>query len=301
MRSRELFASIILFLAVLFVAGCAGPLKYSYEPPPSPPPASQAPQAPRSISRTGGPLSVMIEPFKDTRDVEDTRTIGEIKATVANISGTRLILSEEPSRAVTAAFAEELASAGYTVETEGAGADYILGGELREFRLDIASRDEISIELAVEIKEGGTGRSLWSGVVKEEDSRYAGVMGNSRGTISKYISYTLAKAVREALAEAGPHLAPTDAGQAQAPTATGAWEKVKELPGDTGRLVIKTEPARARVYLGDVYYGLTPLTLDIEAGVHELTIRLEGYNDFKEKVAVGAGRITELETNLGGE
>jgi len=70
------------------------------------------------------------------------------------------------------------------------------------------------------------------------------------------------------------------------------------IPEEAGRISIKTEPPRSKVYIGDVYYGLSPLTVDIEPIVYEITIRLEGFKEKKEKVSIRKGQKTELEINM---
>jgi len=44
-----------------------------------------------------------------------------------------------------------------------------------------------------------------------------------------------------------------------------------------------------------VYYGLSPVKIDIPPGIYEVRVRFQGYKDEKEKVAIRAGYTTELE------
>jgi len=53
-----------------------------------------------------------------------------------------------------------------------------------------------------------------------------------------------------------------------------------------------------KVYIGDIYFGLSPLSVDIESGVYDVTIRLEGFKEKKEKVSIRKGQKTELEMNM---
>jgi hypothetical protein len=63
-------------------------------------------------------------------------------------------------------------------------------------------------------------------------------------------------------------------------------------------VAISTVPARVRVYVDDVYHGLTPLTLELPAGVAQLHLKLEGWRSVSEKVAVRRGATVELELKL---
>jgi hypothetical protein len=308
------YAAPLLILLILAAggAGCGGPLKVVYNPPPLPP----LPETGLKAPDLNGPVSVEVLPFIDSRpDTLNARVIGRITVTVADMSGETLELSEPPARILTDAFTTELRTAGFIVErpgeervAAGTGADFVLTGELREFRLDIGSRDVISIEAAVEIKDReGT---IYSGVKKESSDRYAGVMGNSRGTISKFISVTISRLAREIIDEARVEMAglankpaiPSQSTSAPpappAPPPTEALRGAAGMPEGLGRLVITTVPARAGVYIDGVYYGLTPMELDLAPGVYALEVKKDGYIGLKEKVAVGAGRVTELESTL---
>ncbi len=296
---RPVAALMTAGLCLLLAAGCSAPLKVNYK-------AKDRPQAAPDASMTV-PVSVLVTGFADARSAEaraDSKTIGKIEATVFDISGNKLTLQDEPAALVTGAFAAELAAAGYDVKRDGAGngADFILKGEVREFRLDIADRDRIAVEIWSEITEKETGRTIWSGVMAERAERYAGVMGNSKASIEKYINAALSKVAGGAVAGATPRIANTRAAYRPKAEEKGGGEAVERSVAEgSGRIVIRTEPPRARVYIGGVYYGLTPLSLDLEPGVYDVTIRQRGYKDSSEKVSVRKGEFTELETELTGE
>jgi len=61
---------------------------------------------------------------------------------------------------------------------------------------------------------------------------------------------------------------------------------------------VNTTPQRAKVYLDGVYYGLSPLRLEMDPGVHAISVKLEGYKMVTEKVSVRKGDNTEMELNL---
>ncbi len=277
--------SAALFAAL--VAGCGGPLKVAYHP------VSAAAKAP-----PGGVL-VEIAQFADSRGEGErgSRTIGKINATVADMNSGDLTLDGDVEAIVTGAFVKEFASAGYEVrERDG---DFAVIGEVKKFRLDVGSRDEIEIAVAVKIIEKETGRTLWEWTGIEKNSRYAGVMGNSRGTLERYITATLSKVIKKTLDETAPVIADTRAAYRPASVKVPAEEKSAGEPtAGTGRLLVTTVPPRSRIYINGVYWGLSPLSSDIEPGVYELVVRQKGFKDNKEKVSVRIGQMTELETLL---
>jgi hypothetical protein len=55
----------------------------------------------------------------------------------------------------------------------------------------------------------------------------------------------------------------------------------------TGNISVSSIPSGANIYLDNEYKGLTPLTLkNVENGYHVVLIRLAGYRDFTDEVAV---------------
>lgn len=63
-------------------------------------------------------------------------------------------------------------------------------------------------------------------------------------------------------------------------------------------LIVGTVPGRAKVYLNNVYQGVTPLKVEMEPGVHAVSIKLEGYRMVAEKVTVRSGEHTEMDLTL---
>jgi len=276
--------AVCLFIAVItaFIAGCAGPLEVRYEP------KGEGP------SKLTEPVSIHVATFADRRG-GDPRDLGRITVPVADMNGSRLVISEEAASLVTRAYIRELGGAGFVIAPKKDGADFIAEGEVRALSYSIEGRDEYNVELAFSIFETETGRAVWSGVESEKGSRFAGVMGNSRATISASLTDALSKAMRRALAKANPMIHNTTASYAPAKEAA---EAAAPPPEGTGRLVIKSSPGRAKVYMGDVYYGMTPLSLDLGPGVYEITLKRKGYKDSGEKVSVRTGQFTELELDL---
>lgn len=274
---KSLFASFI----IITLTGCAGPLKVNYK--------AKTPQV-----KISDPISISIVPFKDERPVKgDPREIGKIDANVSDITGNTLTLSEDVTSIIEKAFAEELSASGYSVKAApDENADFILSGEIKAFSLDIAARDYVDIAITSKFVERETGKTVWSGTEEVKEDRFAGTMGNSRATISNYISRSLSKAVTQTIANISNKVISTKA-------ATTAPPAAKAAPAvGMGRVLVNTEPNRSKVYINDVYYGLTPLTLDIEPGIYELKIKQKGFKEAKEKVSVRDGQLTEIETGL---
>ncbi len=274
------------FIALIFLllTGCAGPLEVKYEP-------KTAGQF-----KTGEPAPVFVSKFADKRDLskspfKDPKSIGKIEATVSDMTGGELTLSEDVTDVVANAYKKELAIAGFTLADDIEKARYALDGQVREFRVDIGTRDEVAIEISSELKDAQTGKQLWTGVGSERGDRFAGVMGNSRHTISNYIAASLQKTIRSSIAAAGAHL---DTGK------TTASEKASQaaLPEASGTFTLDSAPQRSKIYIDGVYYGLTPLTLKIAPGVYEVTLKQKGFKTVTEKVSVRQDDATELEMEL---
>lgn len=275
-----LFFSILM---LLISAGCAGPLEVRYDP------KTEGPYKSRE------PVPVHVAAFEDKREFsktgfEDPKTIGKILATVSDMTGSELTLSESPAQIVTKAFSKELAIAGLSISGPDT-ARYTVSGEVREFSLDVGPKDKVAIELSYELKEAATGAALATGVASEKGERFAGVMGNSRTTLSNYIASTLQKAVRRSIEELGPKMTATEG-------AGAAEEAGKDPARSTGALALKSTPERAKVYINGVYYGLTPLSLELAPGIYEVEIKNKGYRSTTEKVSVRQDATTELDAEL---
>ena len=70
-------------------------------------------------------------------------------------------------------------------------------------------------------------------------------------------------------------------------------------PPTTGRITVLSVPPDARVYLNEEYVGTTSLTLDgITPGTYVILIQKTGYDDWRGRVDVGAGKISEVVATL---
>lgn len=288
-----LFIFAVLFL---FTAGCTGPLQFTYAP------GEAAP-----VKKVQGRPTVIIKPFYDARDLAaipggNRRTIGEITSMVMDMNRSTLTLSEDVTDVARAAFAKELENAGFVVvagDPALTNSDYLLTGVVKDFRLDIGPRDDISISVMTKLTEKNTGAVVWSDTVSEKRNDYIGMWGETKAHISRYISDALSKVARGSIAGmeekiSAPSSAPGEPAPPQnAPSGTA--------PQATGKLTVTTDPTRSEVYMGDVYYGLAPVTIDMPPGVYEVTARKKGFREARQKVSVREGQTTELDMTLGKE
>lgn len=257
------------------LASCAGPLAVTYTP------------VKKDRLKLKEPLSIEMGDILDERAVAkdasaNQRRIGAITVTVFDMDSGDLVLSEDVPGLVARALGQELKSSGYTIkEGEGTEADFVVTGAVKDFRLDIGARDEIAVAAGIKFSDKKSGRAVWTGEAREEGARFAGVTGNSRKGISDYISFTLSKALRAALVEAGPELIKAKSGAGQRP--------------GKGAFAVSSSPEGAKLYINGVYYGLTPANIGLDEGVYELTLKKEGYKDYSERFAIVEGRPTVLE------
>jgi hypothetical protein len=173
---------------------------------------------------------------------------------------------------------------------------------------------------------------VWSGQVTEKNDRFAGVSGNNKEDVMAYLNRELkiastktVEAISSSLMASRPDLfnltpgtkpipgvtvyvAPSlpkaaSVAPAQsygvAPSSDVAASTYRPHASETsGLLLVNTNPSRARVYLDGVYYGMSPLRLEMEPGIHAISVKLAGYNMVTEKVSIRRGDNTELELNL---
>ena len=276
--------STILLLSMLALTGCAGPLSIGYRPG----------NIPDALQAKGHP-TILLKPYTDTREGVEPHYIGKVTQVVADMNTDRIVLDKEDAASlVTGAIRSHLTAAGFIVkdwsrEIEDSNeTDLIMGGEVKRFRLDIGPRDEIEVEVASSLTSKKTGKILWAGVISEKGDRFAGVMGNSRRTIAEYISKTLRTVINKILKEVNESIQ------------MAAISAIKDMtiPEGVGRLVIRTEPPRAEVYTGAIYHGMSPLSIYLEPGISEVTFRLRGFKEMREKVSIRNRDVTEIDRIL---
>ncbi len=64
------------------------------------------------------------------------------------------------------------------------------------------------------------------------------------------------------------------------------------------KVIVRSEPDGADVYLGESFVGSTPATLELPAGSYKVTVRLAGYKDWQREVQVFGGSELNLRARL---
>lgn len=271
--------------------------------------------------------------YVDQRNASSPRYLGQITSRVTGITGNAVTTEQDVALIATNAIKRQFDTEGFQV-LEGASANNALfevSGVIKELTLNVMNRDNVSIAIETTLKEVSTGKVVWSGLVTEKNDRFAGVSGDDKKDVMNYLNRELkivstktVDAISESLMAARPELfnltpgtkpipgvtvfvAPQLPKAAPAAPASSMPAAQSDIPASTyqphasetsGLLLVTTTPSRARVYLDDVYYGMTPLHLEMEPGIHSISVKLAGYNMVTEKVSIRRGDNTELELNL---
>jgi hypothetical protein len=189
-----------------------------------------------------------------------------------------------------------------------------LSGVVKVLSVDIKERDQLNIAIESTLTETASGRVIWSGVVAEKRERYAGVSGNSKGDVAAFlktglaaVSHKTSESILSVLMATRPELFGV-AGVAKAvsgvtvytntPVPAVSAAAISQPLSATGKLALTSVPDSVKVYVDDIYYGLTPLEAEMPAGVYQLRFELDGYGKSSEKVSVRRGDRTELKVDL---
>lgn len=285
-----------------------------------------------SLLKYGATLRV--NNFVDQRKVSGPRYLGKSTQQIRGLEGNELTMDQDVANYATIAIKKRFDSEGFQVMegTAAANALFEVTGVIKELVLNVKERDEITIAIETTLKDVATGKVVWSGLVTEKNDRFAGVSGNNKDDVVKYLNKELGvvsnktvEAISASLMASRPDLfnltpgtkpipgvtvyvAPTAPKPAPAaPAASYGVQPGSEVPApvyrphageNTGLLLVNTNPSRAKVYLDGVYYGMSPLRLEMEPGIHAISVKLAGYNMVTEKVSVRRGDNTEIELNL---
>lgn len=295
----------------------------------------QSPSGAAAALKYGATLRV--NRYVDQRKVGNPRYLGEMSVRVSGLSGSELLMDQDISDIVTGSIKKRFDAEGFQI-MEGTSAEHALfevAGVVKELTLNIKNRDEIFIAVETTLKDVATGQVVWSGLVTQNHDRFAGVAGNNKDDVVAYLNSELriasgkaVEAISTSLMAARPELfnltpgtrpvkgvtvyvAPSLPKPGAAPVAAPNYgygaAPGSDVPPSTyrphasetnGLLLVTTNPPRARVYLDGVYYGLSPLRLEMEPGVHAISVKQSGYKMVTEKVSVRRGDNTEMELNL---
>ncbi len=279
--------------------------------------------------------TLRVSNYVDQRKVGNPRLLGQMEQQVSGLSGHELLADQDVSLIATGSIKKHFDAEGFQV-MEGVSANNALfevSGVVKELSLDIKERDYINIAIETTLKDVATGKVVWSGLVMEKADRFAGVSGDNKDDIMNYLNRELkvvstktVEAISSSLMASRPDLFNLTPGTKPikgvtvyvapslpkaAPVAPMAQSYGVQQGADApvssykphasetnGLLMVNTNPSRAKVYLDGVYYGMSPLRLEMEPGIHAISVKLAGYNMVTEKVSVRRGDNTELELNL---
>ena len=306
LKSQWLFSGVFL---VAMLTGCAGTqepgnaIYMHIDEKPSP-----------TARQQKYPVLVRLSAYQDARDVSDPHLIGVATTRVLGMAGKDIMLNSEVAAVGGASIKKRLSDDGLQF-VDADHAQFQLSGVVKALSVDIKERDYLSIAIESTLTDTASGRVIWSGVVAEKRERYAGVSGNSKGDVAAILKAGLATVSRKTsesilsvLMATRPELFGV-AGVAKAVPGvtvyTGATPVVetpivaaiKPVPA-TGMLALTSVPGNVKVYVDDVYYGLTPLEAEMPAGIYQLRFELDGYGRSSEKVSVRRGDRTELKVEL---
>lgn len=269
--------------------------------------------------------SVRIAGYVDGRTTGNPRKIGITEERVLGLSGKDILLDRDVTDVVTDSMRKRLDDVGMPIlAKDDSAALFELSGVIKELKYDVKVRDHVLIKLETTLKEIATGKVVWAGEVEQKDERFAGVSGNSKSDIADYLKQQLGvvtgkttDAINSMLVATRPELFNLTPGAKLIPgvkvfETPGAASSVTPVPSPVapvsndkpqissanGVLVVNTEPARAKVYLDGVYFGMSPLRAEAELGIHKVEVKLKGYKTASEKVSIRKGDSTELELTL---
>jgi len=279
--------------------------------------------------------TLQVSRYADQRSQSNPRLLGISTQLIRGVSGSQLLLDQDVADLVTSAFKLQFEAEGYQlIEKSGVGtAMFEVSGTIKDLNLNVKYRDEISIAIETTVKDLRNGEVVWSGLVTEKHDRFAGVSGNNKDDVVAYLNKELrvasnktVAAVSASLMAAYPDLFNLTPGMQAIPgvsvyavpvaaepasgssaiimpiigTRSGSVAPLPEKmpPASAGLLVVNTNPTRARVYVDGVYFGLSPLRVEMEPGIHAVEVKLNKYKTVTEKVSVRKGDSTEMELSL---
>ncbi|HXU94668.1 MAG TPA: PEGA domain-containing protein [Gallionella sp.] len=299
-------------------------------------------KAGKAAGESSGPAlkyaaTLRVAKYVDQRKTSNPRQLGMATVRVRGVDGDQLLLDQEIATIVTTAIKKRFDAEGYQILEGGSASNALfeVSGVIKDLTLNVKNRDEITIAIETTLRDLSSGQVMWSGLVTEKNSRFAGVSGNNKDDVVGYLNKELKvasdktiEAVSASLMAAKPELfnltpgtkaipgvtvyvapaaakpapavvpAPVPAYGVQPGSAVPPPAYMPHASATTGLLLVNTNPQRAKVYLDGVYYGLSPLRLEMEPGVHAISVKLEGYKMVTEKVSVRKGDNTEMELSL---
>lgn len=260
------------------------------------------------------PITVRVAGYSDARQVDSPRRLGTSNSRILGVTGKDIMSDRDATEVVAESLKKRLGDAGLQIlATDAANAQFQLNGAVKELSIDVKDRDYVNIAIESTLTEVSSGKVIWSGLVVERADRYAGTSGNGKKDVADFLKAKLGvvstkttESILSVLMATRPDMFNMDVGikpvqgvtvysNSAGSAATGTQA---EPVGVNGTLVIGSAPSRAKVYVDGVYFGLTPLRVEFSAGIHEVSIKLDGYQTSTEKVSVRKGDSTEMDIKL---
>jgi len=236
-------------------------------------------------------VPLRLSTYIDARNNGNPRLLGTAYLPVSGISGKEILLDQEVSQLVTSRMAKQLEIAGFKIVTDDS-AKYELSGVIKQLRFDVTKkRNETALEIDTTVKEIANGKTVWSGSAKQTTEIDVPVSGTGASDITQYVKQQLGLVTKKtsALITANMtvfHPAPN----AATPTPVAA--------SASGQLKLSGSPARAKIYVDGIYFGLLPLSSALDVGIHDISVKAEGYQTAAEKISIRKDETTELEIKL---
>jgi hypothetical protein len=247
----------------------------------------------------GRAASITMPPWTDARQGAPGRRLGRADAAVFGLHDPELRLARDATVVVADAVRERLSAHGLAVVAATQPADLRLDGVLQALTLNVAGRDERRVAVQATLRRQSDGMVLWSALLEDRDDRFAGVSGNTMSDLERYLGQGIVRVATQLADNVHNRAVPASAAPVASQAAVPApAAPLAAAPGGTGFVAITSLPTRVKVYVDDVYHGLTPITLELPPGVSQLHFKLDGYRSTSEKVAVRRGVTTELELRL---
>ncbi len=282
------------------------------------------PTAFSSKSGSENGIAILVTPYADNRADLDPHHLGEITARVIGLTGHGLMVDRSVADIATDFYQRRFQAAGYIVVDAASTVKpaFELSGVVRRLMVNSKNRDEVDIAIETSLKDVATGKVIWSALVTEKGDRFAGVAGNSKDDLVAYLNRSLGvvasktvDAVNALLMASYPQLFNLTPGTKTidgvtvysapltpapvAPVVVPAAAVVAAVPATvTGTLMLSGKPARAKVRLDGVYFGLIPLRTELPTGIHEVEVQAVGYKSYSEKVSIRKGEVTEMDVSL---
>lgn len=264
-------------------------------------------------------ITVRMAGYTDVRQVDSPRRVGTSNARIIGLTGKEIMSDRDATEVVAESIKKRMGDVGLQVLAGDApNAQFQLSGAVKELSIDVKDRDYVNIAIESTLTEVASGKVIWSGLVVERAERYAGVSGNGKKDVADFLRWKLGvvstkttESITSVLMATRPEMfnmvvgikpvqgvtvysnSVGSAASAVVPAVTQPESAIAN-----GMLAISSSPSRAKVYVDGVYFGLTPLRAEYSAGIHEVSVKLEGYKTSSEKVSVRKGDNTEMDIKL---